>query len=334
MKKAGISNWVIALACAAFGQVSLAGEAPGATASPPDVSADEVAELQAQMEAASAQLDAAARRLAELHRERGDTVHFVAAASAALNERPLLGVLLGERRGDGIEIVAVTPGGGAEAAGLSSGDVLLSIDGKPIEGSAESLMDGLADRDAGASVDVEYERAGERATVAVELRPGGPHWAMAAPFEIEVEPMNGGVFVGQGFVGDGVRLVDLDSDLASYFGVDSGVLLVRAPADVEALKSGDVIRTIDDVPVTDANELRRRLHDAGGDVSLDVVRHGEVVRLELNARSLAGPGPFGSMSHGAVGARLIRSPIDEADVQPVPPAPPGAPAQPARDAAE
>jgi len=332
MGRASVSNWVIALACGAFGQVALAGEAPDATASPPDVAAEEIAALQAQMEAASAQLDAAARRLAELHRERGDTVHFVAAASAAFDDRPLLGVLLGERHGDGIEVVAVTPGGGAEAAGLLSGDVLLSIDGKPIEGSAESLMAGLADHDPGASVDLEYERDGQRATVAVELRPGGPHWAMAAPVEMDIEPVHGRVFVGQGFVGDGERLVDLDSDLGSYFGVDSGVLVLRAPADVEALKSGDVIRAIDDVPVTDAADLRRRLHDAEGDVSLDVVRHGEVERLEVNAGRLAEPGPLETMGDGAVGARLLRFPSNDADVPQGPFARPGVPIGPAQQA--
>jgi len=281
---------------------------------------DEPPDLAAQMDAARADLDAAARRLAELHRQVGDTVRFVT-SGVALHDRAMLGVLLGQRRGQGIEIVGVTPGGGAEAAGLHSGDVLLAIDGRAIEGSAETLIQQLAGREAGTQVDVDYERDGQRSVVAVELQAAGAaRWALPAPFDLDIESADGGIFIGRG----GTRFFDLDADLGSYFGVDSGVLVLRPAPGMEALRSGDVIRAIDAAPVTNAIDLQHRLRAANGEVDLDVLRHDEAQRIRVSAQAIVGPGRPWPHDSATPAAGVFRIHLDT----PASPGPPGAAASP------
>lgn len=48
--------------------------------------------------------------------------------------RPVVGILLGENAGSGARIVGVTPQGAAAEAGVRSGDLLVSVDGKPVSG--------------------------------------------------------------------------------------------------------------------------------------------------------------------------------------------------------
>jgi S1-C subfamily serine protease len=63
----------------------------------------------------------------------------------------------GEHGGAAVESVAADSP--AETAGLAAGDVIVAIDGEPVPSMA-ALALGLRDYDAGAVVDLTYERAG------------------------------------------------------------------------------------------------------------------------------------------------------------------------------
>ncbi|MBO9717741.1 MAG: PDZ domain-containing protein [Pseudoxanthomonas sp.] len=52
----------------------------------------------------------------------------------AVRNRPVVGILLGESASGGARIVGVTPHGPAAEAGVRSGDVLVSVEGKPVHG--------------------------------------------------------------------------------------------------------------------------------------------------------------------------------------------------------
>lgn len=87
-------------------------------------------------------------------------------------ERPVLGVLLAPDEKAGVRIAGVTPDGGAAKAGLRSGDRLVSVDGKPVQGgSAQSRIDDarrlLGDLSVKSAVKIGYERAGRAATASV-----------------------------------------------------------------------------------------------------------------------------------------------------------------------
>ncbi|ROO83774.1 S1-C subfamily serine protease [Actinocorallia herbida] len=69
---------------------------------------------------------------------------------------------------DGVAVVAVTPGGAAEQAGIKTGDVITAVDGQATD-STTGLAEILAERQVGQTVPVEIRRDGETRTVNVKL---------------------------------------------------------------------------------------------------------------------------------------------------------------------
>jgi S1-C subfamily serine protease len=89
--------------------------------------------------------------------------------------RAYLGVELGSLQGGGALIVGVTKGGPAAKAGLKPGDVILSVDGRPVQ-SVDDVSVALAQHRPGDRVAVKVKRQdGSTATVQVQLGqlPGG-----------------------------------------------------------------------------------------------------------------------------------------------------------------
>lgn len=138
---------------------------------------DDTGGRQAQLDAARADLHDATRRVAELSRALGlengrmqtllqDTGVF------GTGGQPRLGVLLGQDEQAGVRIVGLTPDGGADKAGLKSGDRLLRIDGRPISGHTgteriAAAREMLADLDKDRPVRVTYQRDGRQQEVDV-----------------------------------------------------------------------------------------------------------------------------------------------------------------------
>src|SRR6185503_17267917 len=83
--------------------------------------------------------------------------------------RAILGVQMGEAvEGGGAPITRLTPGSGAEKAGLKSGDVLVKIDGAPITASNQ-VSDSLSEKKPGDVVTVVVQRNGAAEEVKVTL---------------------------------------------------------------------------------------------------------------------------------------------------------------------
>lgn len=83
----------------------------------------------------------------------------------------------------------------------------------------------------------------------------------------------------------GAEVIDVRPELAGYFGVDAGVLVVDVPpgtlAAASGLRPGDVIIELADNPVGSVRDLRARIAGPGNPLEVQVVRHGERVRLLL-----------------------------------------------------
>jgi putative serine protease PepD len=62
----------------------------------------------------------------------------------------------------------VQPDSPAEAAGIREGDVVLAVDGEPINGQA-GLVAAIRDRSPGDTISIELVRGGERLTVSATL---------------------------------------------------------------------------------------------------------------------------------------------------------------------
>jgi putative serine protease PepD len=81
--------------------------------------------------------------------------------------RPYLGVTTAPAS-QGAAIQAVMPGGPAEREGLRAGDVIVGIDGHPVD-EPEDVSDAVARHRPGDEIDVEVMRDGERRTIRVKL---------------------------------------------------------------------------------------------------------------------------------------------------------------------
>ncbi len=283
---------------------------------PPAHSADSDAEIEREieqaMDQARSQLDEAARQLAELHTRKWEFEN-----SGPRAERPMLGVLLqDEPTKQGIPLAGVTPDGGAERAGIKGGDVLVALNGVRLSDLSQDHMEvwsgALAAVSAGDPVPVTYLRDGVEHTVNVEtfarshymtrMMAEKEHWIESLKSLEELENLEalknleelGAISsmedadesAGVLRVPAGLRLEDVDGTLASYFGVERGVLVVAAGAAAAPLQAGDVVLGIGDQQATSAMEVLKTLADARGTVSAEVRRQGRSRSLELDADAL------------------------------------------------
>ena len=88
-------------------------------------------------------------------------------ASVAEQTRAGLGIVAT----DGAFVIDVLEGGGAEAAGVEPGDVILGLDDEPIS-TSNQLVEAIAAHEPGDEVALTVERDGEQATITVELAGG------------------------------------------------------------------------------------------------------------------------------------------------------------------
>lgn len=139
----------------------------------------------------------------------------------------------------------------------------------------------------------EQREAAQRARAQVQHAPA-PHGpvpsAPQAPVRIDVSgaysPLAPYV-LGRNRVA-GAEVIDVGPDLARYFGVEGGVLLIDVPAGTPAaaaqLRGGDVIVLLGDAPVRSVDELRYVISRSRGDLTVVFIRHGERLSVVLPGR--------------------------------------------------
>ena len=259
-------------------------------------------EQEAALQAARERLDAAARDLAELHREIGPRPAF------DVHRLPIpmrLGMFLGRPRPEGIEIMGVTPQGPAAAAGLESGDLLTSINGYALGGSATEAGRGLGaatrELNPGDYVQVEFRRGDEFRTAEIEVgdaqhpmavfgatSTGSVAFQSALPAPISSPSLGAVSNYSAPVVGRpmGVVLHDLNPGLGRYFSVDAGILVLSGGDDPDALMPGDVIVELNGERIARQHELFAGVRAA--DASVTVVREGGELTLPLRRDDLMG----------------------------------------------
>lgn len=83
----------------------------------------------------------------------------------------------------------------------------------------------------------------------------------------------------------GAEVVDLRPELAEYFGVSGGVLVVdvaeRTPAALAGIQPGDVLTDVGSSPVRSIQELRAGLSTAAAEIPVTVVRKGRRLQVLL-----------------------------------------------------
>ena len=175
----------------------------------------------------------------------------------------------------GVLVAAVDSDSPAGRAGLQSGDIVLSFDGKEVH-SPQDLSLAVAAAKVASTAQVAVLRNGERLSLDVKVgeRPAevGEHGRTTVPEE-------------QGKLG--IRVEDLTPQVAREMRLASGkgVLVTEvtpgSPAEEGGVRPGDVVQEINRIPVNKASELVAAVHDlkSGANILLKVERQGQPLFL-------------------------------------------------------
>lgn len=195
---------------------------------------------------------------------------------------------------EGVLIGDVVKGSPAETAGLQKGDVIVEMDGIKID-SADTAVQHVREKAPGDNVKVVVIREGKKEVITAVLgaRPAEAEQKMTQQKEEQYYnlqiPRVDRVFKEAGFGGGflGLRIQSMTPDLASYFGVHEGILVLDveddSPSAKAGLRGGDVIIKVDNQDVSDASDFREYIRDRepGQRVDLTFKRKGETRRVQV-----------------------------------------------------
>lgn len=205
----------------------------------------------------------------------------------------------------GVMVTKVIPDSAAGKAGLKRYDVIQYFAGEKMRRAAD-LTDDVRAKKPGDKVLIKLVREGKNMDVEVVL---GEFTGKESAFFYETMPFNEEdeverrhfegkdlpfVYVNEKRVYLGVNLLELNEDLAGYFGVKigEGVLVIEVSKDSPALKAGlkagDVILSLEKKKVASTGDIHKVLEDKkkGDKVAIEVMRHQKplTVNAELDER--------------------------------------------------
>jgi len=256
------------------------------------------------------------------------------AFSIMLDGGPFLGVSVedigkenmsryGMREVRGVGVTQVIKDSPAERAGLKKDDVILRFEGESVT-SARKLTRLVSEASADQTVRLTISRGGSEQEVSATLakhdrmqnvfgsamppdlfRGTTPFPMKIDPGMIQINPGEGGFMFAFGNRRIGVSTQPLTKQLADYFGVKDGGLLItsvndNSPAAKAGLKAGDVITAVDGEKVTSPGDVSRAISKKeDGPVSLTIIRDHNArtitVTPEKNPeRTLVRPGTIGT----------------------------------------
>jgi S1-C subfamily serine protease len=252
----------------------------------------------------------------------GIPVEIVKSIAAEIKEkgrvsRGWVGISFAQNPDGNVEVIDVEKDSPAELAKIEEGDILHSIDGKKITGSA-MIVSEIRGRKPGQDVKFEVKRDGKTLDIKVKLgeypeeearkelemrfprlfpapQPPQPPGAPDVP---QAPPKRSGVMPGweqRKYIG--VYLQDLNQELLDYFGVkeETGLLVNRltkdGPADKAGLKVGDVIIRVDGEKAKTTADLSRIIQhkEKGGTVKIDFIRDKKSMTVEVTVAEEEGP---------------------------------------------
>jgi len=202
-------------------------------------------------------------------------VHRVEIGAIAQNITPNLAEGLGLSRSWGVIVADVNPGGPAEAAGLKTGDIVVSADDRPID-TLPALNAAMYLHPLDEVMKLVVLRGGERKTLQVAV----------SEHRDQMDKLMDAVDPDQSLVRRlGILAVDLNDQLRSMVGslrISSGVVVIARAVDLigpeTGLKTGDVIHSVNTTPVDSLESLRAALNGLkpSGPVVLQVERDGQL----------------------------------------------------------
>ena len=169
-------------------------------------------------------------------------------------------------RPGGVLVISLIPGMPADAAGLQRGDVIIRVDGRKIRDSNNFAQ--ILETKSGSSIDLVILRFGVRRTVKVKMAQGrGAQVVAGTPIQ---QPRS--------FTWLGADIQALPPDKSGVFVVEVEGVLAAA-----GIKSGDIIKGINNAKVTDMNSfigLTTKVDPKKGFL-LDVIRSGDPLYISV-----------------------------------------------------
>ncbi|CUH50931.1 trypsin-like peptidase domain-containing protein [Shimia marina] len=171
---------------------------------------------------------------------------------------------LGLRRAGGIVVSALHDASPFLAAGMEPGDVIVALDGLPVNTPAEMIFR-MSVAGLGSDVNVEMVRDGEVQTRVVKMA--------VAPDT----PARETVETGRRSAIPGMVMSNINPAVLGEFGLPLNLegVVVETPGDVGArlgLGAGDVLREIDGTPIVTTKDAEKALRDARKRLTLEVQR--------------------------------------------------------------
>ena len=212
------------------------------------------------------------------------TVVATAETGGAAIRRPWLGAELqdvtpdiatsiGMSRPEGALIISLHPESPLAKAGLKRGDIVLALEGKPVE-TAQELGYRAATTALGATIIIEYQRKGDRKETQVTM--------LAAPETVQRDAT---VIEGANPLA-GATAANLSPAVADELGLPSdieGVViskLEKGPAQ-RFFKRGDIVLEVNGTKIDSVDALSAALEEGGRTWRIAVSRGGRVVKLAI-----------------------------------------------------
>lgn len=216
--------------------------------------------------------------------------------------RASLGVFLNQNNDQDLIVLGFSQQSNARDSGVEQGDVLIAIDAQDLTGDAatsSTVIEYLESIEPGTEVILTVRRGDEELQYTVQTHSHVPAFGWIERrfgdhqnrpfFEYREERTDrNGSWLDRipwanlnrhrGADSD-VEVTDLNPELGNYFGVESGVLVLRA-GDESALVAGDVIVAVGDQDVANSQELYEQLKNGTGSVS--VRRDGKTIELTID----------------------------------------------------
>ncbi len=199
---------------------------------------------------------------------------------------PLLAEALGLSDQAGVIVADVSPNGPAENAGMRAGDLILSLDGKPMENGRQFRVN-LYSRPVGDTVNIEVLRGEERHNLPIKVaerddEPG--RLAQLAAAQLQLAPIR---TLGVLTIDINDRIARLLPDLREKSGAVVVTVAPDAPFSQQGkLQPGDVIRAINGQTIATVAYLAQLANDLkpGTAVALQIERSGELRYVAFRSR--------------------------------------------------
>lgn len=146
------------------------------------------------------------------------------------------------------------PDGPADKAGLVGGDLILKIDGQPVQ-SEDQMDDLMKNTPIGKTIEVEYLRDGEKKTAKLNTISLEEYRQLSRQFERR--PEGRAVF---GYEDNHAERVAVPGK--NIHGVRLGTIFRSRPADLAGIKEGDIVIEFDGIPIRTRDEFLMRVHRA------------------------------------------------------------------------